>query len=125
MSPAQPSRSLSKFLRKVNSRLETIEHTCSEYLRRSEIILRSATKFANHIDGSLGKTLLKNDLKGEVKMKHISPKKFLKIQTKDNADMYMELTAMLAAILTAILDPKNIFRFIELILKNKVVLAKY
>ena len=86
MSPAQSSRSLSKFLGKVNSRLETIEHTCSEYLRRSEIILRSATKFANHIDGSLGKTLLKNDLKGEVKMKHISPKKFLKIQTKENPD---------------------------------------
>ena len=37
----------------------------------------------------------------------------------------MDLKAMLAAILPAILDPKNIFRFVELILKNKVVLTKY
>ena len=27
--------------------------------------------------------------------------------------MYMDLTAMLAAILTTVLDPKNIFRFVE------------
>ena len=39
--------------------------------------------------------------------------------------LYMDLTAMLAAILAAILDPKNIFRFAQLILKNKVVLTKY
>ena len=37
----------------------------------------------------------------------------------------MDLTAMLAAILTAILDPENVFRFVELLLKNKVVLTKY
>ena len=45
-----------------------MEHTCSECLRRGEIILRPATKITNHIDGSLGK-----DLKGQVKRKHISP----------------------------------------------------
>ena len=39
--------------------------------------------------------------------------------------LYMDLTAMLAAILAAILDPKNIFRFVELLLKNKVILTKY
>ena len=33
----------------------------------------------------------------------------------------MDLTAMLAAILAAILEPKNIFRLVELLLKNKVV----
>ena len=33
----------------------------------------------------------------------------------------MDLTAMLATIVEAILDPKNIFRFAE----NKVVLMKY
>ena len=32
---------------------------------------------------------------------------------------------MLAAILTTILDPKYIFTFVELILKDKVVLIKY
>ena len=37
----------------------------------------------------------------------------------------MDLTTMLAAILTAILDPENVFRFVELLLKNKVVLTKY
>ena len=37
----------------------------------------------------------------------------------------MGLTAMFGAILTAILDPKNIFRFVELILKNKDVLTKH
>ena len=37
----------------------------------------------------------------------------------------MDLTATLAATLTTILEPKNIFRFVELILKNKVVLTKY
>ena len=37
----------------------------------------------------------------------------------------MDLTGMLAAILTNVLDPKNIFRFVELILKNKVLLTKY
>ena len=37
----------------------------------------------------------------------------------------MDLKAMLAAMLPAILDPKNIFRFVELTLKNKVVLTKY
>ena len=37
----------------------------------------------------------------------------------------MDLKAMLAAILTAILDPENIFRFVELLLKKKVVLTKY
>ena len=37
----------------------------------------------------------------------------------------MDLTAMLATILTAILDPENVFRFVELLLKNKVVLTKY
>ena len=42
-----------------------------------------------------------------------------------NQMLYMDLIAMLAATLTAILDPKNIFRFVELILKNKVVLTKY
>ena len=35
--------------------------------------------------------------------------------------VYMDLTAMLAAILAAILEPKNIFRLVELLLKNKVV----
>ena len=45
-----------------------MEHTCSECLRRGEIILRPVTKITNHIDGSLGK-----DLKGQVKRKHISP----------------------------------------------------
>ena len=45
-----------------------MEHTCSECLRRGEIILRPATKIKNHIDGSLGK-----DLKGQVKRKHTSP----------------------------------------------------
>ena len=39
--------------------------------------------------------------------------------------LYMDLTASLAAILTTVLDPKNIFRFVEVILKNKVVLTKY
>ena len=39
--------------------------------------------------------------------------------------MYMELTAMLVAILAAILDLENIFRFAKLLLKNKVVLTKY
>ena len=37
----------------------------------------------------------------------------------------MDLTAMLAAILSVILDSENIFRFVELLLKNKVVLKKY
>ena len=37
----------------------------------------------------------------------------------------MDLTAMLAAILAVILDSENIFRFVELLLKNKVVLKKY
>ena len=32
---------------------------------------------------------------------------------------------MLAAILAAILNPENIFRFVDLLLKNKVVLTKY
>ena len=36
----------------------------------------------------------------------------------------MELTIMLAAILAAILNPENIFRFAELVLKSKVVLKK-
>ena len=31
----------------------------------------------------------------------------------------MDLTAMLAAILTAILDPENFFRFVELLLKKQ------
>ena len=39
--------------------------------------------------------------------------------------VYVDLTAMLAAILAAIMDPKNIFRFAELLLKNKIVLTKY
>ena len=58
-----------------------MEHTCSECLRRGEIILRPATKITNHIDGSLGK-----DLKGQVKRKHISPEECLKIEMKDNPD---------------------------------------
>ena len=37
----------------------------------------------------------------------------------------MDMTALLAAILTAILDPKNIFRFVELLWKKKVALTKY
>ena len=37
----------------------------------------------------------------------------------------MDLKAMLVVILSTILDPKNIFRFVELILKNKAVLTKY
>ena len=37
----------------------------------------------------------------------------------------MDMADMLAAILVAILDLENIFRFFELFLKNKVVLAKY
>ena len=36
----------------------------------------------------------------------------------------MDLTAMLVAILAAILKPENIFLFVELLLKNKVVLTK-
>ena len=47
------------------------------------------------------------------------------IDDLERSQLYMDLTAMLAAILTTILDPKNIFRFVELILKNKVVLTKY
>ena len=61
-----------------------MEHTCSECLGPDEITLRPAAKNTNHIDGSLGKTVLKEDLKGEVKRKHISPEKCLKTQTKDN-----------------------------------------
>ena len=37
----------------------------------------------------------------------------------------MDLTAILTAILAAILDPENILRFAELLLKNKDVLTKY
>ena len=45
----------------------------------------------------------------------------------ENCDkpLYMDLTAMLAAILAAILDLENIFGFVEMLLKNKVVLTKY
>ena len=47
------------------------------------------------------------------------------INDLERGQLHMDLTAMLAAILTAILDPKNIFTFVKLILKNKAVLTKY
>ena len=65
---------------------ETMELTCLECLKSGEIILRPATKIINHTDGSLGKKLLKKDLKGQVKIKHTSPEKCLKIHAKDNPD---------------------------------------
>ena len=47
------------------------------------------------------------------------------IDALERSQLYMDLTAMLAAILAVILDSENIFRFVELLLKNKVVLKKY
>ena len=85
ISPAQSSRSLSKFLGKTEQRPETMEHTCSEYLGRVEIILTPVTKITNHIDISWGKRYLE-DMKWQVKRKQISPEKCLKVQTKDNLD---------------------------------------
>ena len=41
----------------------------------------SETSHENY--GSLGKNVAYNDMKGQVKGKHISPEKCLKIQTKD------------------------------------------
>ena len=35
------------------------------------------------------------------------------MRKKSSFTLYMDLTAMLAAILTNVLDPKNIFRFVE------------
>ena len=58
ISPVQSSRSLSKFLGKTEQRPETMEHTCSEYLGRVEIILRPVTKITNHIDVFWGKSYL-------------------------------------------------------------------
>ena len=43
----------------------------------------------------------------------------------ERSQLYIDMADMLAAILVAILDLENIFRFFELFLKNKVVLAKY
>ena len=44
---------------KLNSKPETIQHTCWKCLRRGEIILKPDTKITIHIDGSLEKTLLR------------------------------------------------------------------
>ena len=41
------------------------------------------------------------------------------IVTLERSQLYMDLTAMLAAILTAIVDPENVFRFVELLLKKQ------
>ena len=62
-----------------------MKHTCSECLECGEIVLRPVTKITIHIDGSFGKAIHKY-LKGQVKRKHISPEKCLKIQRKDNPD---------------------------------------
>ena len=58
ISPAQWSRSLSKFLGKTEQRPQNMKHTCSECLGRGEIILRPVTKITNHIDVSWGKRYL-------------------------------------------------------------------
>ena len=58
-----------------------MEPTCSESLGSGEIILRPA-QITYHIDGSLPRRIWKR----QVKRKHASPKKCLKIQTKDNPD---------------------------------------
>ena len=65
-----------------------MEPTGSECLGRAETILRSATEITNGIDGSLGKTLLRKDLKGQVKRMYTSPEKCLKIQTKDSKQLF-------------------------------------
>ena len=65
-----------------------MEPTCSECLRRDETILRPATTITNDIDGSSGKTLLRKDLKGQVKRRYTSREKCLKIQTKDSKQLF-------------------------------------
>ena len=57
-----------------------MEYTCSECLGRAETSHQNC-KFCWWF---LGKNVTWKDLKGQVKRKHISPKKCLKIQTKDN-----------------------------------------
>ena len=57
ISPAQSSRSLSNFMGKLNSRPETMEHTCCECLQHGYIILRPATKITNHNDDKIMKQL--------------------------------------------------------------------
>ena len=47
------------------------------------------------------------------------------IDDLERSQLHMNLTAMFVALVAAILDPKNVFRFFELLLKNKVVLTKY
>ena len=47
--PAQSIKLLKKFSGKLNSRPETMEHTCSECLGRGEIILSPATKITDCI----------------------------------------------------------------------------
>ena len=49
---------------KLSSRPEAMEHACSEYPGRGEIILRQANKTTNQIDGSLG-SFSKKDLMGQ------------------------------------------------------------
>ena len=59
-----------------------MEHNSSGGLGSGEIILRPATKITNHI-------LMVSWKKGylEEKGQHISPEKFIKIQTENNPDM--------------------------------------
>ena len=63
-----------------------MKYTCSECLRRGEIIEKRATKITFMLM-FLGKIVTLKDLKVQVNRKQISPEKCLKIQTKDNQDM--------------------------------------
>ena len=78
---AELSRSLSIFSGKLNNRPETVEHTCSECLSVSEIILSQVTLMVPWgtccVEGS----------EGTNKEKAYITEKCIKIQTKDNLDV--------------------------------------
>ena len=92
----------------------------------SRVLVRAISKIAllvesnKEVQSPTGKHLVKKTF-GQERIHLVK----IIVDDLERSQLYMVMTAMLVAIVAAILDLENIFRFTELLLKNKVIWTKY